>query len=229
MAPNIPDTYLWLGLGAFTVLLVTHVSTSLRHVKHLTAVSTPPPPRPGHGHPPSPSAQEDAIKTTSLLTLATSPNTDIRHAATQLLCERFAAHRPAWKKLARHLASRDGEKARRARLAARLLTRYRVLGHYRVSPVGGWEGWGMSWEEAAGVREPLREIIAGEHEDEEERDARRRRREAVVIHEGEGRVGRADVWMRDREGVLGLDFEAEGDRLVRELEAAELVIDGVVH
>lgn len=83
----------------------------------------------------------------------------------------------------------------------------------------------MSWEEAVAVREPrepLREITG-----EEEREARRRRREAVVIHEGEGSVGHADVWMRDREGVLGMDFEGEGEDV--QIEVGELVIDGVVH
>lgn len=91
---------------------------------------------------------------------------------------------------------------------------------------GAYRGGGMSWEEAVAVREPrepLREITG-----EEEREARRRRREAVVIHEGEGSVGRADVWMRDREGVLGMDLEGEGEGGVG-IEVGELVIDGVVH
>ena len=77
------------------------------------------------------------------------------------------------------------------------------------------------------MREPLREIT-GQLAGEEEREARRRRREAVVIHEGDGRVGQGDVWMRDREGVLGMDFEGEGEGEVQ-IEVGELVIDGVVH
>lgn len=88
-----------------------------------------------------------------------------------------------------------------------------------------YRGGGMSWEGAVAVREPrepLREITG-----EEEREARRRRREAVVIHEGEGSVGHADVWMRDREGVLGMDLEGEGEHV--QIEVEELVIDGVVH
>lgn len=146
------------------------------------------------------------------------------------------------KKLVRELGSRDGEKARRARLAVGLLRGYGVLGGYYSEEAGyaggeygaepgsveGFGGGGMSWEEAVAVREPrepLREIGAGVG-GEEEREARRRRREAVVVHEGEGRVGHADVWMRDREGVLGMDFEGEGDV---QIEVGELVIDGVVH
>lgn len=64
---------------------------------------------------------------------------------------------------------------------------------------------------------PRESLGESERDAEEERDVRRRRREAVVVHDGEGRVGEGDVWMRDREGVMSLD-----------LEAGELVIDGVV-
>lgn len=90
-----------------------------------------------------------------------------------------------------------------------------------VEPRGQWEEV-SAWEVGAGGR--AREGVG--EEGEEERDARRRRREAVVIHDGEGRVGEGDVWMRDREGVMGLDVEGEMDM---HLEVGELVIDGVVH
>lgn len=154
--------------------------------------------------------------------------------------------------MVRDLGSRDGERRRRARLAVGVLRGCGVLGAEGGEAGGGggygygygygagagdgfggaggfedgaYRGGGMSWEEAVGVsapREPLREITG-----EEEREARRRRREAVVIHEGEGSVGRADVWMRDREGVLGMDLEGEGEGV--QVEVGELVVDGVVH
>lgn len=41
----------------------------------------------------------------------------------------------------------------------------------------------------------------------DERDLRRRRREAVVIHEGDGAIGREDVYMRDEEGRMGAGNE----------------------
>ncbi|KAF3001364.1 hypothetical protein E8E13_006428 [Curvularia kusanoi] len=223
MVPNIPDHYLWLGLGAFTFVLIQHVSTGLRTVKHLTTVNTPAPKPPGL---PTPTSQEDAIKTTSLLTLATSHNTDIRTAATKLLCERFVAHDGARNKLLKDIGSDNPAVQRKAKHAFRLLRSHGVLGahtDFRYG-IGGLQPR-VPWDEAevwggggggGRVREPLREILG--HEGEEERDARRRRREAVVIHEGEGRIGEGDVWMRDREGVMSLD-----------MEIGELVIDGVAH
>ena len=44
----------------------------------------------------------------------------------------------------------------------------------------------------------------------EDRDLRRRRREAVVIHDGEGSVGRDDVYMRDVEGLMSSEQRTDG-------------------
>lgn len=231
MAPNIPDHYLWLGLGtslphppqpptlttpgAFTFLAIQHVAHGLRTVRTLTEVHRPVPKPLGIR---TPTTQEDAIKTDSLVILATSPNTEIRASATKILCERFYANESARKLLLRDLGSAKKHVQRRAQLAFRLLRDYGVFrdrglsyGYGGVEPRVQWEDVEV-WEGGGGLRE--REQEAGE----EERDARRRRREAVVIHDGEGRVGEGDVWMRDREGVMSLD-----------MEVGELVIDGVAH
>lgn len=241
MAPNIPDHYLWLGLGIstfrpeisqnlpnnpgiFTFLAVQHVASGLRTVKQLTEVHRPTP-KPVGIH--TPTSQEDAIKTDSLLTLAQSHNIEIRLSATKLLCERFYASSSASRLLLRDLISEKKSVQRRAQLALRLLRDHGVFrvgglsyGYGGVEPRVSWEDVEVlpavprgAVHDHGGLREPLQEQDA-----EEERDARRRRREAVVIHDGEGRVGEGDVWMRDREGVMSLD-----------MEVGELVIDGVVH
>lgn len=102
---------------------------------------------------------------------------------------------------------------------------FRLLRDYGVFRVHGGLSYGFGgleprarWEEVEvfeGGRES--ETLREDRDAEEERDVRRRRREAVVVHDGEGRVGEGDVWMRDREGVMSLD-----------MEVGELVIDGVV-
>lgn len=238
MAPNIPDHYLWFGLGApfpstpapltsllnrppgvFTFLAIQHVSTGLRTVKQLTTVHTPPPKPIGIT---VPTSQEDAIKTSSLLTLALSHNIDIRNSAARLLCERFYANDVARQRLLFDLDSDKPHVQRRVQFAFRLLREHGVFrtrglgfGFGRVEPRAQWEHVEV-WAGGGGGR--ARDGV-GEG-GEEERDARRRRREAVVIHDGEGRIGEADVWMRDREGAMGLDMD---------MEVGELVIDGVVH
>lgn len=121
--------------------------------------------------------------------------------------------------LLRDLGSPKAAVQRKAQLAFRLLRDHGVFREYGLSygyagiePRVGWEDVEILPAVPRGLRESVQE------DGEEERDARRRRREAVVIHDGEGRVGEGDVWMRDREGVMSLD-----------MEVGELLIDGVVH
>lgn len=236
MAPNIPDHYIWLSLGStpshmpadlspltvagvFTFFAIQHVASGLRKVQSLTTVHRPVSRPLSH----SPAIlQEDAIKTESLLVLATSPNSEIKASATKILCERFYANEAAKELLLRDLGSRKTHVQRRAQLAIQLLRDYGVFrgrglshGYENIEPRVPWDGIEI-WEGGVegGVESGgLRELGSG---GEEEREARRRRREAVVIHDGDGRVGEGDVWMRDREGVMSLDV-------------GELVIDGVVH
>jgi hypothetical protein len=151
-----------------------------------------PPPRPQPSHlPANPTHQEDAIKTSSLLTLATSPNIDIRSSATKILCQRFYASNSARKLLAKDLNSKDDETKHRAQLAFDLLRAYGVL---RVPRTTSRDGWRLHEPSTSpGVTDT--------------RDLRRRRREAVVIHDGDvdRPIGEEDVYMRDAEG--------EGDAL----------------
>ncbi|XPS70276.1 hypothetical protein M3J07_002505 [Ascochyta lentis] len=241
MVPNIPDHYLWLGLGILTYTLTHHVSSNLLTITHLTTIHHPtsPPHSPPAHHP-----QSSTISPSSLLTLATSPNTEISTSATKILCERFYAHEAARRALLRDLGSGDVRVARRARRAVGVLRGVGVFG-FRVEEVGGRGGGGAGgafagfgrghvWDDVDGRGDgdvdgdvdvddddvegwdttALRERGVGAVGS--ERDVRRRRREAVVIHEGEGRVGEGDVWMRDREGVMSLEVD-------------ELVIDGVAY
>jgi hypothetical protein len=201
-------------IGVFTFFAVQHVAHGLRTVRQLTEVHKPTP-KPLGVH--TPTSQEDAIKTNSLLVLAQSHNVEIRASATKLLCERFYANDSARKLLLRDLGSSKKDVQRRAQLAFRLLRDYGVFrerglsyGYGGIEPRVQWDNVEV-WSGGGALRER-------EDAGEEERDARRRRREAVVIHDGEGRVGEGDVWMRDREGVMSLD-----------MEVGELVIDGVVH
>jgi len=142
--------------------------------------------------PPNPRQQEDAIKTSSLLTLATSPNFDIRSSATKILCQRFYASKSAKKLLVRDLDSRDDEVKHRAHLAFDLLATYGALRDLALPPREGWR-----------VHEPVAPVA------QDAADLRRRRREAVVIHDGDAErpIGSEDVYMRDETGVFRDDDE----------------------
>lgn len=163
-----------------------------------------------------PTHQEDAIKTSSLLTLATSPNTDIRASATRILCARFYASPSAKKALLRDLASKDEDVQHTAQLAFNLLCEMGVWREYEVvAPVAPRAGWRLLGQrERSGLGET------------DERDVRRRRREAVVIHEGEGAVGRDDVYMRDEDGRMGSEGARPGTERSRSEELiGELLVE----
>lgn len=197
MAPsiaNIPDHYLWLGLGThsptqlstqlttppgvFTFIAVQQVSHGLLHILTLTEIHRLPPARPPH--PPSPTHQEDTIKTSSLLTLATSPNLDIRTSATKILCQRFFASPSAKKLWQKDLQSSDPEVKHRAQLV------YNLLSEHDVGLAMPRERWRVHQPSLATLELDVQ-------------DLRRRRREAVVIHDGDADrpVGEEDLFMRD--------------------------------
>ncbi|KAL1795115.1 hypothetical protein ACET3X_006931 [Alternaria dauci] len=185
MASSIPDHWLWLGLGVFTFIAVQQVSHGLHTIRTLTEIRNPqnipqqrravPSGRPTH--------QEDAIKTSSLLTLATSHNNDIRASATKILCARFYASKSAKDLLIKDLYCADGEVLHRAQLAFNLLGDMGVWRDDSLLP-----SHGLRWD----VVQPS---MAGGSQDE----VRRRRREAMVISDGEGLIGRGDVYMRGPE------------------------------
>jgi hypothetical protein len=183
-------------LGVFTFIAIKQVSHSLHHVRSITEVRHPSPP---HTHPTrlplNPTHQEDAIKTSSLLTLATSPNIDIRTSATKILCHRFYASPTAKRLLVRDLNSKNEEVKHRAQLAYNLLYDNNVLHESSLNPRLAREGWRL-YEPGRGV---------------DEMDLRRRRREAVVIHDGDvdRPIGAGDVYMRDEDG----DLHARGEVL----------------
>lgn len=135
--------------------------------------------------PTAPARQEDAIKTSSLLTLATCHNAEIQSSAIKLLCNRFYSSPAARKALIKDLHSKDDEVKHRAQLAFDLLCETGVWREYSAPPTTPRGSWRLLGQREWGLR---RETA--------ERDVRRRRREAVVIHEGDGAVGREDVYMR---------------------------------
>ncbi|KAF1932395.1 uncharacterized protein M421DRAFT_291073 [Didymella exigua CBS 183.55] len=189
MAANIPDHYLWLGLGVFTFLAIQHVAQGLRHMRTLTEVHRPAP------HPPSTHASRssDAIKTASLLTLAHSHNIELSLSATTLLCERFYASHSARQLLLRDLGSANERVRRRARLAFRVLRDHGVFGGRGMAHVfPGLEP--PDWEHVdvlpAVPRGGLREAV---QQEEEERDARRRR---AMCGCGIARAWWGWMWMR---------------------------------
>ncbi|KAI4957681.1 hypothetical protein J4E86_004820 [Alternaria arbusti] len=187
MASNIPDHWLWLGLGVFTFIAVQQVSHGLNHIRTLTEIRDPQNiPQQCRAIPSGPPThQEDAIKTSSLLTLATSHNNDIRASATKILCTRFYASKSAKDLLIKDLYCADGEVLHRAQLAFNLL-----------GDMGVWRDDGLlpnnrfRWDV---VQQPG--MGSGS-----QRDLRRRRREAMVISDGEGLFGSDDVYMREPEG-----------------------------
>ncbi|KAI4926050.1 uncharacterized protein J4E92_006787 [Alternaria infectoria] len=191
MASNIPDHWLWLGLGVFTFIAVQQVSHGLNNIRTLTEIRDPQNiPQQRRAIPSGPPThQEDAIKTSSLLTLATSHNNDIRASATKILCTRFYASKSAKDLLIKDLYCADGEVLHRAQLAFNLL-----------GDMGVWRDDGLlpnnrfRWD----VVQPG--VGSGS-----QRDLRRRRREAMVISDGEGLIGSDDVYMR------GPEMEEEHD------------------
>ncbi len=216
MAPTVEDRWLWLGLGSvppplqtvttnlragvFTFIAIKGVSHGLRNVVHLTEVHKPPPQSSDRLPTRNPAADaEDAIKPSSLQTLATCSNVEIRKAATKILCERFIAHPSALRTLEKDLQSRNEAVQRRAQLACNLLYDFDVLPHEIAPP-------------PTPVRRPQRLVrVVGSHartgvnRDPEERDLRRRRREAMVLNEGDRPVSQQDVWMRDGEGRMNIE------------------------
>lgn len=198
MAPKIPDIYLHLTLGKrnhplypsqltpptglITFLSIHHISSSLRTLLTLTTTTTARPPRTSHAV-----TQESAIKTSSLTILATCANTEISAAATRILVERVAAHDGARRAVERDLRCGVPRTRRRAWRAVRMVRGFGGAGRWGERAGRGERG--VLWE--AGLERGAREV--------EERDARRRRREAVVVHDGVGRIGEGDVWMRERE------------------------------
>ncbi|KAF2636112.1 hypothetical protein P280DRAFT_473262 [Massarina eburnea CBS 473.64] len=202
MAPTIEDRYLWLGLGVFTFVAVKAVAHGLRHIVTLTEVHNPlpvPPPQPPADS--SPRRKEDSIKTSSLITLATCTNIEIRRAATQILCERFQAHPSAWRLLLRDLKSQDPETLRSAHLAINLLAENGTLKSVGGKKLRDYPRW-LANGGAAGVR-----VRSGGLRDPEERELRRRRREAMIINEGDRPVSQEDVYMRDGEGRISWEEE----------------------
>jgi hypothetical protein len=213
MASNISDHWLWLGLGtfspfspllptnqalgAFTFIAVQQVSQGLQHIRALTEIRNPehiPAQRRTIPSGPVVAHHEDAIKTSSLLTLATSHNTEIRSSATKILCTRFYASKSAKNLLIKDLYSRDEEVVRRARLAFNLLCEMGVWRESSLPPRPQRGGWRLL------ERQGGHEGSGGS-----EQDVRRRRREAMVIHDGEGAIGGDDVFMQSQEGGIDSD------------------------
>lgn len=187
MAPRINDFWVWIGLGVFTGIAIKGVAYSLREIINLTEVRTPPP-RPAI--PPNTVIRgEDAIKTSSLEILALCNNVEIRKASTHILCERFMTDPDACLRLRKDLRSRNPERARRAKLAFRLLFESGVL-----------KESGPDFSEIHNTSElPLPRRSRNSTE---ERDLRRRRREAIIVNEGDRPISHEDVWMRDDMGLM---------------------------
>lgn len=187
---QISDSALWLGLGIFLVVAVKQVSYGLKNIRSLTEIHnpSPPPTQLPDRLPRDTSHQEDAISTSSLQILATSPNIDIRASATKILCQRFYASMSARKRLGRDLEHGDDETKHRANLAFGLLLESGVIQEVTYpAPLTQNEGWR--------VQDP---IEGGDGDAVTEQDLRRRRREAVVIHDGDRPIGQEDVIMRDQ-------------------------------
>lgn len=146
--------------------------TAIRNPQNIPSQRRTIPSGPGPG---SPTHQEDAIKTSSLLTLATSHNNDIRASATKILCTRFYASKTAKELLIKDLYSKDDEVVHRAQLALNLLCDMGVWRDSSLAPRTPRGGWRLMESRAQ----------AGGPTGSDEREVRRRRREAMVISDGE--------------------------------------------
>jgi hypothetical protein len=180
---------------------VKGVAHGLRRIVTLTEVHKSLPAIPPH-------RTEDAIKPSSLATLATCENVEIRKAATKILLDRFIAHPSAYNNLIRDANSQKEERKHAADLAFSLLEEYGYVGYqYGVPPptpatpqthrVGASREWFNEGPTRIGLNGDL-----------EERDLRRRRREAMVINEGDRPISQEDVWMRDVQGRMSTEEQA---------------------
>ncbi|KAF2253131.1 hypothetical protein BU26DRAFT_515505 [Trematosphaeria pertusa] len=201
MARTIEDRWLWLGLGVFTFVAIKGVAHGLRHIVTLTEVHNAAP-RPTI---PLPGGKEDAIKTSSLQTLATCSNVEIRKAATKIMCERFISNPVARTLLLKDLQSSDPETQHRAHLAVNLLSDYDVLQHHVAPPSTPLAYRGNGGDGSRRTLPWLRSGTRNHERDPEERDLRRRRREAMVINEGDRPISQQDVWMRDGDGRMSTE------------------------
>jgi hypothetical protein len=166
---------------------------------HVTTPHSPPIPLPT-------SNKEDSIKTSSLSTLASCSNIEIRKAATKILCERFFSHLPSRNRLLNDLSSTKPRVQRRARLAFGLLCEHGVVQEVQLPATPR----ALRSSRSRRLQERDREDdrgpeMRGLEDSAEERDLRRRRREAMVLHEGNRPVSQEDVWMRDGEGRFGTE------------------------
>ncbi|KAH9879250.1 hypothetical protein J1614_002689 [Plenodomus biglobosus] len=194
MTLNIPDHYLWLGLGVFTFFAINSVSHGLQNILHLTTIHNSTSAPPSSALPPHPTHQEDSIDPSSLLLLATSHITELRDSATRILCTRFYANKAARRALLRDLKSADEDTKRKAHLALNMLCE---LGIWKEGQLDRIESRAARWRLVGNVERDGQERGVGAEE--REREVRRRRREAVVIHDGEGAIGSQDVYMRGGE------------------------------
>ncbi|KAF2146898.1 uncharacterized protein K452DRAFT_283099 [Aplosporella prunicola CBS 121167] len=110
MAPHIPDTYLWLGLGAFLYLAVKGVAHGLQAVYDLTEVEQ------AETTPPNGLEQgtEDGEPLASLRILATQhANLEVRKAATSIITARALQHPPVLRRILADARRPAGSRAQR--------------------------------------------------------------------------------------------------------------------
>ncbi|KAJ9669062.1 hypothetical protein H2201_000888 [Coniosporium apollinis] len=219
MAWRIDDRWLWLGLGAVTFVAVRGISYALHEVVRLVEVSEPPQEEKDLEE--DSSTDPVAISLTSLKTLATCDNANIRDAAIKVVCARVIADKAAQDLIISQLYSPDTLTREIATRAAHLIDKQLRSHAWRLPPlartstrtvtrrwvIDGDGRWVAEPGGDEGARQPLRDVTAGgftrsrfREESPEELALRRRRREAMVLNEGDRPVGEEDIIIQPVEG-----------------------------
>ncbi|KAJ9648555.1 hypothetical protein H2199_001410 [Coniosporium tulheliwenetii] len=196
MAWRIDDRWLWLGLGAVTFVAVRGISYALHEVVRLVEVSEPPQEEKDLEE--DSSTDPVAISLTSLKTLATCDNANIRDAAIKVVCARVIADKAAQDLIISQLYSPDTLTREIATRAAHLIDKQLRSHAWRLPPLARtstrtvtrrWviDGDGRDVTAGGFTRSRFRE------ESPEELALRRRRREAMVLNEGDRPVGEEDI------------------------------------
>ncbi|KAF2218043.1 hypothetical protein CERZMDRAFT_64117 [Cercospora zeae-maydis SCOH1-5] len=172
MATRIGDRSLWLGAGVFFYFAAKYIKHAVTDIVRLTELDPAQFPANDADHSTHP---EESVEVRTLKTLCLSPNDSIAAAAHSLVIRRFAAQPNAINILRHDIDSKNPETSRRAKQAVQYLYEYDLelqepLLHGRLDDLA----------------------LPAEHATDEE-NRRRRHREAMVLHDGDGRIEEEDI------------------------------------
>ncbi|GAB7364185.1 hypothetical protein MBLNU230_g4736t1 [Neophaeotheca triangularis] len=226
MASQIPDRYIWLGLGVFMIGAAYAVRYAMRDINELTALPDDwdREEEPAKGKEPS-----DELSVETLRALVTHHNPNIANSAISIVLQRFAALPNISEEMYEEYNSSDPVVRHRARTIMKFLENYPLPPEMdRILPIRPADAdavmdslrrsqspspfvYNASGNDS--VPQHVREHgsqVPGLTEEMMEARNRRIRREAVVLHEGDGEIVEDDIYRGNEDGEHagsdGLDY-----------------------